>query len=239
MTTITEIGPDIFRLSTYVPEADIQFGQFLVRDEEPLLFHTGPRAMFPAVRDAVATILDPGELRWIGFSHLESDECGSLNEWLEVAPHSAPLCSLVGAVVSINDMAVRPARPLNHDEVLATGRFRFRFQQTPHVPHCWEAGLLFEETGRTLFCSDLFHQNGDVEPLTEQDVVGRTRQMYIDYEDSFLAGYMPYTAQTDRILQSLAALEPTVLATMHGSVYSGDGAQALRDLAVVMRETLT
>jgi flavorubredoxin len=238
MTTITEIAPEIYRLSTYVPEADIQYGQFLVRDEEPLLFHTGPRGMFPVVHDAVVTLIDPTELRWVGFSHLESDECGSLNQWLELAPRATPLCSRVGAVVSIDDIAIRPARPMDQDDVLTTGRLRFRFQQTPNVPHAWDAGLLFEETGRTLLCSDLFHQNGDVEALTEQDVVGRTRQMFLDYESNFLAGYQPYTPRTEPTLHRLAALEPAVLATMHGSVYTGDGAQALRDLAGMMRETL-
>ena len=238
MTTVTEIAPEIFRISTYVPDADIQFGQFLVRDEEPLLFHTGPRAMFSVVRDAVAKLLDPTEVRWIGFSHLESDECGSLNEWLGLAPRSTPVCSRVGKEVSIDDMALRPARALDDGEILSTGALRFRFQQTPQVPHCWEAGLLFEETGRTLLCSDLFHQNGDVEATTEQDVVGRTRQMLVDYEAGFLAGYLPYTPRTEPTLHRLAALEPAVLATMHGSVYTGDGAQALRDLAVAMRETL-
>lgn len=238
MANVTEIAPDVFRISAFVPEANVQFSQFLVRDDEPLLFHTGLRAMFPDVRDAVASLIDPTELRWVGFSHYEADECGSLNDWLELAPQATAVCSLVGALVSVNDTAIRPARPLVQDEVLSTGRFRFRFQQTPQVPHCWEAGLLFEETERILFCSDLLHQNGDVEPVTSNDVVGRTRDMYLDYEAGPLAGYMQYTERTGQIMESLAQLEPTTLATMHGSVYTGDGAQALRDVSEVMRETL-
>lgn len=238
MTTTTEVAPGIFRLCTYVPDINLQFSQFLVRDDEPLLFHTGPRAMFPAVRDAIAELIDPTDLRWIGFSHYESDECGGLNQFLELAPNAEPLCALVGALVSINDIALRPARGLQHHETFSTGQFQFQFQHTPHLPHCWEAGALFEQTTRTLFCSDLFHQNGDVEALTESDVVGRMKQMLDEYEQGPLAHYMPYTHDTDRMIQGLADLDPAVCATMHGSVYAGDGAQALRDMAVMMRETL-
>src|SRR5205823_3036710 len=150
----------LFRLSTFLPEANMQFNQFLARDAEPLLFHTGQRALFPLVREAVARLIDPATLRWIGLSHFEADECGALNEWLALAPEAAPVCSFVGAMVSVNDFALRPARPLMDGEVLETGRLRFRFCSTPHVPHCWEAGLLFEETQQTLLCSDLFHQLG-------------------------------------------------------------------------------
>lgn len=238
MATVTEIAPDVFRISLFVPAIDLQFAQFLVRDEEPLLFHTGLRSMFPEVRDAVATLMEPAELRWVGFSHYEADECGSLNDWLELAPGAAPLCSLVGALVSVNDTSLRPARGLVQDDIINTGRYRFRFQQTPHVPHCWEAGLLFEESERMLFSSDLFHHNGDPAPTTSADVVGRTRQMYEEYEAGVLAGYMPYTPHTEATLHRLADLRPALIATMHGSTYTGDGAQALRDLAVVMRETL-
>jgi flavorubredoxin len=145
---------------------------------------------------------------------------------------------MVGALVSINDFSLRPAKGMNDGEVLSTGQHRFRFAQTPHVPHCWEAGLLFEETKGTLLCSDLFHQNGDVEPLTESDVIDRTRQTLIDYQAGPLANYMPYTKHTDGIMQRLATLNPQTLAPMHGSAYVGDGAQAIRDLAVVMREVL-
>ena len=147
---VTEIAPDLYRISTYIPEIDLQFNQFLVKDDEPLLFHTGMKVMFPLVRDAVASVIDPSSIRWIGFSHFEADECGSLNEWLQTAPAAQPVCSMVGALVSINDFALRPALGMTDGEVLSTGGYRFRFLQTPHVPHCWEAGLLFEETKCTL-----------------------------------------------------------------------------------------
>lgn len=235
---ITEIAPNVYRLSTYIPEIDLQFNQFLVKDDEPLLFHTGMKALFPVVREEVAGIIDPSLIRWIGFSHFEADECGSLNEWLQLAPAAQPVCSIVGALVSINDFALRPARGMADGETIVTGKHRFRFLQTPHVPHCWEAGLLFEETNGALFCSDLFHQGGNVEPLTESDVLGRARQTLIDYQAGPLANYMPYTKNTDGILQGLADLKPRTIAPMHGSAYIGDGERAIRDLAVVMKEVL-
>jgi len=236
--SITEIAPDLYRLSTYIPEIDLQFNQFLVNDEEPLLFHSGMKAMFPEVHEAVKHLLDPTKLRWVGFSHFEADECGALNEWLQIAPAAAPVCSMVGAMVSVNDFAIRPAHGMADGQVLNTGKYRFRFIQTPHVPHCWEAGLLFEETQGTLLCSDLFHQNGDVEPLTQADVVDRARQTLITYQASPMANYMPYTRQTDAILQNLAALKPQTIATMHGSTFAGNGEQAIQDLAIVLREVL-
>src|SRR5690349_20751510 len=155
--TITEIAADIYRISVYVPEINLEFSHFLVRDDEPLLFHAGLRGMFPLLREAVARLMDVSKLRHIGFSHFESDECGGLNHWLEAAGSSQAVCGLVGTIVNINDFAVRPARALTADDLLVTGRHRFRFIPTPHVPHGWDSGVLFEETGRTLFCSDLFH----------------------------------------------------------------------------------
>jgi len=238
MTQITEIAPDIYRISTFIPEVNLQFNQFLVKDDEPLLFHTGMKAMLPLVRDAVASLSDPSSIRWLGFSHFEADECGSLNEWLQTAPAAQPVCSLVGALVSINDFAIRPARGMTDGEVLSTGKYRFRFLHTPHVPHCWEAGLLFEETNGTLLCSDLFHQNGNVEPMTGSDLIERARKTLVDYQAGPFANYMPYTKHTDGILQGLADLKPRTIATMHGSTYAGDGERALRDLADVMREVL-
>jgi flavorubredoxin len=235
---IDEIAPDLYRISTYVPEIDLQFCQFLVRDDEPLLFHTGLKSMFPLVYDEVASVVAPSRIRWIGFSHFEADECGSLNEWLQIAPHAEPLCSTVGALVSVNDFAARPARQMADGEVLETGVYRFRFVRTPHVPHCWEAGLMFEEANATLLCSDLFHQGGDVEPLTESDVIERARRTLVEYQAGPLADYMPYTKQTDDILRRLADLKPRTIAPMHGSAYAGDGERAVRDLAAVMREVL-
>ena len=238
MTTTTEIAPDLFRISTYVPEFDLQFNQFLLRDEQPLLFHTGLRALFPQVKEAVASLIEPASLRWIGFSHFEADECGTLNEWLDVAPEAQAVCSVTGAMVSVNDYADRPPRPMENDEVLETGKYRFRFRWTPHVPHCWEAGLLFEEVHGTLLCSDLFTHSGDTEPVTTSELVGPARSALVQFESGPLANAYPFTRQTEPTLNALADLEPRTLATMHGAAYQGDGARALRDLAGVMREIL-
>lgn len=236
--TITEIAPDVFRLSLFVPDFNLQFNQFVVRDEEPLLFHTGMRGIFPEVRDAVASLIDPAALRHIGFSHFEADECGALNEWLAIAPNAEPVCTFVGANVSVNDFASRPARGLMDGEGFTTGKYSFKFLHTPHLPHCWEAGLLFEETNRTLFSSDLFHQLGDVDPITDKSVTDRVRQTFLEYDATPLAGYMPYTRQTEKNLQKLIELNPATIAAMHGSSYVGDGAEALCEFGEVMREIL-
>ena len=178
-------------------------------------------------------------MRWIGFSHFEADECESLPEWQQLAPQSDAVCSMVGKLVSVDDcLALRPAKGMTDGEVLETGKYRFRFLATPHVPHCWESGLMFEETQRTLLCSDLLHQNGNVEPVTQSDVVGRSREVLVEYQQGPLANYLPYCTLTDPTLQRLAALQPKTLATMHGSVYVGDGGKALQDLATVFREVL-
>jgi len=235
---VTEIAPDHYLISIYVPDFNLRFNHFLIKDEEPLLFHTGMKQMFPLVRDAVARIIDPATLRWIAFSHFEADECGALNEWLTVAPRAEPVCSLVGALVSVNDYASRQARVLVHDEILKTGTYRLRFRQTPHVPHNWEAGLLFEEVTRTLLCSDLFSHEGDVEPMIESDIVERAKRALIEGQKGPFANAYPYTPLTDPILQGLADLQPKRLALMHGSTFVGDSARALRDLAVVLREIL-
>ena len=239
MTTITEIAPDVYRISTYISEIDLQFSQFLVKDEQPLLWETGMKQMFPVVREAVSKIIDPSTLRWVAFSHFEPDECGSLNEWLELAPQAQALCSQVGALVFVNDGAVRPARGIGKDDLIETGRNKLRFYPTPHLPHGWDAGMLFEETHRTLLCSDLFHHVGNVEPSTESDILGRVRHaMEISQRTPPFADYMPWTPKTERRLQELAALQPRTCATMHGSAFVGDGARALRDLAIVMKEVL-
>lgn len=239
MTKLTEIAPDVYRISTFVPEGNLQFNQFFVRDEEPLLYHTGMKGLFPAVRDALATLIDPVTIRWIGFSHFEADECGALTQWQTLAPAATAICSLVAKLVSVDDVvALRPARPLGNGELLCTGKYRFRFLQTPHVPHCWEASLLFEETQGTLFCSDLLHQNGDVEPSTSTDVIGRCKQTLLEYEQGPFANYLPYTPYTEATFQRLAALKPRTLAAMHGSAFVGDGGQALTDLAQVLHEVL-
>ena len=236
MAVVTEIAPDVYRISVYVTRVNLQFNHFLVKDDEPLLFHTGLRGMFPEVREAISTLIDPSRLRSVSFSHFESDECGALQEWLAVAPHAEVVCSDLGALVSVNDFIGRPARGLEDGAAFSTGKYRFRFCRTPHLPHGWDAGVLFEETQRTLLCSDLFHQNGDVEPLTESDVVGRSQQSMRDYQSGILAEYVPYTPLTARNLTKLAELKPTTLAIMHGSSFRGDGARALDELNVAFRE---
>ena len=236
MTTIDEIAPDLFRLSIYVPDFDMQFNHFLVRDEEPLLFHAGLKGMFPALREAVATLIDPSTLRHIAWSHFESDEVGGLNEWLQIAPQAQPVCTLVGKLVSVDDFAIRPAFGMTAEDVLETGNYRYRFHRSPHIPHGWDAGVLFEETGKTLFCSDLFHHFGDVEALTTSDLIDPTRQAMRQMQQGPLAGYMPYTRQTQSVLRSLADLEPETLAVMHGSSYRGQCAPLLTDLAGVIED---
>jgi flavorubredoxin len=236
MPTVTEIAPDIYRISVFASEFNLQFNHFLVKDDEPLLFHTGYNRMFEEVREGVRKIMEPARLRWISFSHFESDECGALNHWLRLAPTAQAACSVVGALVSVNDFAIRPARGLAADEVLSTGKYRFRFCRTPHLPHGWDAGVLFEETNKTLLCSDLFHQNGDVEPLTRSDVVGRTRSALQEYQKGILADYTPYTPYTSHTFHRLATLKPKTMAIMHGSSFEGDGERALRDLAEVFKE---
>jgi flavorubredoxin len=234
---VSEIAPDIYRISVLVPEINLQFNHFLVKDEEPLLFHTGLKDMFPLVREGVATVLDPSQIRWISFSHTESDECGALPEWLGVAPGAQPVCSQLGMLVNRDFVSsVREARGMEDGEVLETGKYRFRFLRTAQIPHGWDAGLLFEETNQTLLCSDLFHQNGHCDPLTESDVIERARASLREYEAGVLADYVPYSGRTDRAMRRLAELEPKTLAVMHGSSFTGDGRRALLDLNDVLRE---
>jgi flavorubredoxin len=236
--TVTEIAPDIYRISTLHPGFGIQFNQFLIRDEEPVLVHTGMRRMFEATREGVAAVLDPATVRWIGFSHFEPDECGALNDWLAIAPRAQAVCSVVGVQVMLNDFADRPARALADDEVLATGRRRLRFLATPHVPHGWDAGLFFEETDRTLFCSDLFFQPGETAPITEDDLVAPVHAAMVAGMSGPLANDMPFTPYTMRTLQRLAALGPRTLATMHGASFRGDGGAAIAGLSTVIEKTL-
>jgi flavorubredoxin len=237
MTTIHEIAPDLFRLSIYVPDFDMQFNHFLVRDEEPLLFHTGLKRMFPALREAVARLIDPTTLRHIAWSHFESDECGALNHWLELAPQAQPVCTLVGKLVNVDDFALRPARGMTANDVLTTGKYRYRFHRSPHLPHGWDAGVLFEETRKTLFCSDLFHHFGKCEPVTTSDLIEPARRAMRQMQQGPLADYMPYTSQTAEVLRGLAALQPETLAVMHGSSYIGRCDKLLTDLAGVIKES--
>jgi flavorubredoxin len=240
MTRIDEVAPDLYRISVYAEAFDLQFNHFLVRDEEPLLFHTGMRGMFPQVREAMARVIDPATLRWISWSHFEVDECGALNEWLAVAPHATPVVGVIGAMVNINDFSNRPPRALAPEERLETGRHRFRFVPTPHLPHGWDCGVMFEETDRVLLCSDLLHQIGDLEPVTTSDITGRYRSAVETYQASpVLMDYVPYTDNTARQLAKLAALEPRTLAAMHGSTFVGDGASVLAACDDILRHTLT
>ena len=234
MATVTEIAPDVFRLAAYHRQADFQFCSFLVRDDQPLLFHTNLRAFFDEVRAAAATVLDPATIRWIGFSHFEADECGTLNDWLEIAPAAEPLCSFVGARTSVGDFAIRPPRALAAGERIETGRRSFRLIETKHVPHGWDACLLFEESEGTLFCSDLFGHNGDVEALIEGDILGRAGAYTAAQQDGPMARSVPLTAETRPILDGLAALGPRTLAAMHGSSFAGDCAAALGGLGEML-----
>ncbi|GGK74986.1 MBL fold metallo-hydrolase [Rufibacter glacialis] len=238
MTTINEIAPDLYRICVWVPEFNMQFNHFLIKDEEPMLYHTGMRSMFPVLREAVSKVLDPKELRWIGFSHFEVDECGALNEWLQIAPNAQAVCSEVGALVNMGDFALRPARGLTKADLLKTGKYQYRFIPTPHLPHGWDAGVLFEETNKVLLCSDLFHHDGNVQALTTSDILDQVRTTLATYQKSPLHSYMPYHNNTKRLLQELATLQPTTLATMHGSSFHGNCSQALLDLDLVMKEVL-
>jgi flavorubredoxin len=236
VAVIAEIAPNIYRISIFAQWANLQFNHFLVKDDEPLLFHTGLRGMHAEIREAVSRLINLSDLRHISFSHFESDECGSLNEWLVAAPKADVICSQVGALVSVNDFIGRESRALVDGGTFATGKYRFRYCQTPHLPHGWDAGVLFEETQKTLLCSDLFHQIGDVEPLTSADVVGRSHQAMKEYQAGILADYVPYTPLIARNLKRLADLKPKTLAIMHGSSFTGDCAQALDDLNLALRK---
>ena len=228
-TTVHEIAQDVYRLSTCVAEVapgGFTFNQYLIEDDEPLLFHTGLRQLFPAVRDAIARVMPVERLRWIAFSHLEQDECGALNELLAAAPRAQAACSAVGAMVSVGDLAIRPPRPLADGERLVLGRHAVTWHDAPHVPHGWDCGFLSESTTRTLLCGDLFTQPGaDMPALTEADVLGPSEAM---------RGAMDYYAHgpaTRRTLERLAALSPRTLACMHGSAWRGDGGKLLLALA--------
>jgi flavorubredoxin len=226
-TTVTEIADGIFRLSTFFPEITPQgftFNQFLIRAEEPLLFHTGLRAMFPTVSEAVSTIVPVEKLRWITFGHVEADECGSMNEWLRAAPRSIVAHGGTGVMVSLNDLADRAPRAMEDGEVIDLGGKRVRHLETAHVPHGWEARLLFEETTQTLLCGDLFTHVGNGPALTDGDIVGPSRAAEEIFRFSAL------TPTTGGTIRSLAALKPKTLAVMHGSSFNGDAAKALLDL---------
>jgi flavorubredoxin len=228
-TRVDEIADRIYRISTLIPgvagPAGLTFNQFLIDADQPLLFHTGQRPLFPAISAAVASVIDIARLRWITFSHVESDECGSLNEWLAVAPKAVAAHGRIGCNIWLNDMADRAPRALADSEVLDLGGKKVRRLDTPHLPHCWDAGLIYEETTGTLFTSDIFTQPGNCAALTEGDVFGPALA---------LEKVLPFTAvalETVTMLRKLAALSPRKLALMHGPSFSGDARAPLEALA--------
>ena len=227
-TRIHEIADGVYRLSTFVPEVSpdgFTFHQFLVTADEPMLFHAGHRQMFPLIAEAVGRILPVEELRWIGFGHVEADECGAMNAWLSAAPNASVVHGRLACDVSLNDLCDRAPRALADGEVLDLGGKRMRWLDTPHTPHGWEAGVLFEETAQTLFCGDLLTHVGDPAPLTASDILAPA----IASEEMF--GAMALSPGSGAQLRRLAALKPAILALMHGSSFNGDAAGALNGLA--------
>jgi flavorubredoxin len=228
-TRVDEIAGGIYRFSTFVPEvaapAGFTFNQFLIVADEPMLFHCGGRGMFPLVSKALATVVPLERLRWISFGHIEADECGSMNQWLAAAPRAEVVHGHTACMVSLNDLADRTPRALSDGERLDLGGKQVRWRDTPHVPHGWESGLIFEETTQTLFCGDLLTQAGSSSPLVETDILASA----IATEDMFHS--MCLGPNTGPVIRSLAALAPQTLAIMHGSSFSGDTAGTLRSLA--------
>ncbi len=227
---IHEVAEGIFRLSVLVPDiappAGFTFNHFLLRGEEPLLFHTGLRRMFPILREAVARLIPPESLRWIAFGHYEADECGAMNEWMSIAPHAQVAHGQTGCLVSLNDMADRAPRILEDGAVIELGGgMRVRYLDTPHIPHGWDAGVLHEENSGTLLCGDLFTQLGDRAPLTSGDIVGPA----IEAEDLF--SFSSLNPGMGATIRGLTRLAPRRLALMHGPTFEGNGAAALDALA--------
>jgi flavorubredoxin len=228
-TNVHEVAEGIYRINTPIViegAGGFSFNQYLIVDDEPLLFHTGLRKMFPLIHEAVASVLPVEQLRYIAFSHVEADECGSLNEWLAVAPQATPLCGAIAALTSVSDLADRPPRALADGEKLSLGKHTVQWFDTPHLPHGWECGCLAEEQTSTLLCGDLFTQGGnDLPPITESDILGPSEAF------RHAMDYFAYTKNTRAMLERLALTNPTTLACMHGSAWKGDGAALLRALA--------
>jgi flavorubredoxin len=226
--TVNEIADGIYRISTWIPDVTPEgftFNQFLVKAEEPFLFHSGMRGRFPLVAEAVATVVPVESLRWVSFGHVEADESGAMIMWLAAAPRSESVFGALGCDVSLNDLCDRPPRALAEGEVLDLGGKRLRQISTPHVPHGWKAQVLFEETTQTLLCGDLLSQVGAPPAITGDDIV----EPALAAESMFHATAL--TPSTARVIRSLGDLEPTTLAVMHGASYHGNGKQALYDLA--------
>ena len=225
MSETHEIADGIYRISNFGTQAPVEFTQFLIKDENPVLYHTGPRGLFPETLEAVKKVMYPADLRYISWSHLESDECGALNEFLGVAPKAEPVAGFIGGLIGINDFLDRPARVMSDDSVLELGQKRLRFLVTPHVPHAWDAIMVFEETTRTLFVSDLFTVFGKAPATTEGDMVEQSMTALRQ-----LPGYLPIGPHTAGVFDRLEALQPNVLAGHHSSAITGNAVQALRDL---------
>lgn len=235
-TRIDEITNDIYRISTFVPEIaaplGFTFNQYLIDGDEPLLFHCGPRGMFASVSDAVSQIMPVSQVRWISFGHVESDECGAMNQWLAAAPSAQIVHGAVACMVSLNDLADRLPRVMGDGEMLDLGGKRIRWIDTPHVPHAWESGLIFEETTKTLFTGDLFTHAGNGPALTHDSLVPAA----IATEEAFRSTSM--APSIGRTIRALAALAPERLAVMHGSCFEGDAIQELNELADYYEEAL-
>jgi flavorubredoxin len=226
-TRIDEISDGIYRISTPFKEipGGFSFNQYLIAGDEPLLFHTGSRRLRPVVQEAISSVIDVKDLRYIGFSHFESDECGSLNEFLGLAPNAVPLCGRVNAMIN-GDSFDRPARVLADGEALSMGKYRVRWFDTPHLPHAWECGYLMEETTGTLLCGDLFTQGGaDLPPLTSSDILAPSESFRKKMD------YFSHTKNARSLIDRLASANPKVLACMHGSAWRGDGGKLLVALA--------
>ena len=231
-TNISEIADGIYRINTPISigggPGEFSFNQYLIVDDEPLLFHTGPRQTFPLVQEAIGRVIPLETLKYVGLSHFEADECGSLNAFLAMSPRAVPFCGRIAAMTSVNDFADRPPRALADSEELTLGRHAVRWFDTPHVPHAWECGLMMESSTGTFFCGDLFTQGGSgAVALTESDILGPSEQFRKPMD------YFAHAPQTRAILERLAAERPTTLACMHGSAWRGNGAVLLKSLADV------
>lgn len=228
-TRVDEIADGIYRLATAIDLPGgmaFSFNQYLIEDDEPLLFHTGPRKLFPRVREGIERVLAVARIRHVAFSHFEADECGALNDILALAPNAQPVCSTVAAMVSVNDYADRPPRALADGETLALGRHMMQWLDTPHLPHAWECGLMMETTTSTFLCGDLFTQGGKGHaPLTSGDILEPSEAMRGGMD------YFAHGPNTRDLLERLAGLRPRRLACMHGSAFEGDAAALLRALA--------
>jgi flavorubredoxin len=225
-TRVTEVADGTYQLTTVVPGVPVVFNQYLVAGDEPLMFHTGHRSLFPSVSAAVSQVVPAGSMRWITFGHIEADESGSMNDWLAMAPQSTVAQSVIGCMVSLGDLADRPPRALADGEKLDIGGHVMQWFDTPHTPHGWEAGLLYDTTTRTLFCGDLFTRLGEFPALSNDDVVGPA----VDAEDT-MGGTLSLHPQSGARIRRLAELDVDTLALMHGPAFSGDCRAALLDLA--------